>query len=371
MEMCIGPKLSISEPPTKVLKGITKYLKVSITLTKLPIELREQLKRLVSEMTDETFDLVVNLSGKYLGKKKIRDIKRKVELEVSSEIEKAMARAYQIGINLQNEYQNKELDAKKFKESFYSITDSIFKPFDSDIPDDVHALDYFFQIVNEIHKEFRFDMPYLFTTKYSQYLNVIEELTNNLKKEGKLGKAFSILFEFRKSNDMYIIVQVTLQKLISYYQFLQTDYSLIKKKHVNKYLEIYEELSGFYEKFLSLVTTLIHLLNDYNPPEYETVRKKGLYENIQYIKKTGWTTFSYEFNRNIRNAIVHKTYKVDILKEEIDFIDRTRTLKLSFQEIQNKTRELSALILLFPHVFISIFCAGVTSFKEQLNSRIE
>ena len=335
-------------------------------MSSLPIEVREKIKSLVSETTDETFDLIVNLSGKYLSKKKMCDIKRKAELEVGKEIEESIAKAYQIGINLQNQYQNKELDAETAKESFYSVIDSIFKPLDSDIPDDIHALDYFFQFVEELHREFRFDMPYLSTTKYLEYLEALEELIVELKEEKKLGEVFSILSEFRNSNDIYIIVQVTLQKLINYHEFLQTDYSVIKKKHVDKYLEIYDELSGVYEKFLSLIRTLVHLRITGLKLQYEMVRKKGLHSNIKYIKKTRWRLFVLGFNSNMRNAIAHKTCKIDILKERIEYIDRARTMVLTFKETHEKTRELSALLLIFPHLFVSLFVSAISSMRESL-----
>ena len=335
-------------------------------MSNLPVDVREKIKSLVSEITDETFDLIINLSGKYLSKKKIGDIKRKAELEVGQEIEKAIAKAYQIGINLQNQFQNKEPDAETSKESFYLITDSISKQLDSDIPDDVHAFDYYFQIVNEIHREFRFDIPYLSKTKYCQYLSALEELTAELTKEKKLGEVFSILSEFRYSNDMYIIVQVTLQKLIKYYEFLQTDFSVIKKKHVDKYLKIYDELSGVYEKFLSLIRTLVYLHKTGLKLQYDLVRKKGLHDNIKYLKKTRWKILTYGFNKNIRNAIAHKTYKIDILKERIEYIDRARTMVLTFKETHEKTRELSALLLIFPHLFVSIFVSAISSMRESL-----
>lgn len=337
-------------------------------MSKLPVEIRKQLKRFVSETTDVTLDLVVNLSGKYLSEVRRAKLKEEVEREVGQEIEEGMANAYQIMLKLAKKYQLKELERDSLKEQFYSITDAVLKPLLPDIPKNVHAMDYFFEIMDDLHRDFRFITTYLVDTKYFEYLRVLEELIADLKKKNKLGRAFDILKEFKNSNDAYILVQVTLQKLIKDYEYLQCEISVIKKKHMDKYLEIYEELSGVYEKLVSLIRTLIHLLNDHHPPRYETVRKKGLNFNIQYIKKTGWGKFSYGFNRNMRNSIVHKTYKVDILKEKIEFIDRTKTITLTFQEIQKKTRELSALILLFPHVFISIFCAGIASFKEQLQS---
>ncbi len=109
------------------------------------------------------------------------------------------------------------------------------------------------------------------------------------------------------------------------------------------------------------------LKNDYRY-RYETVRKKGLYHNIEYIKGTRWKTFTYGFDRKMRNAIAHKTFKVDIIKGRIEFIDRTRTITLPFMEVQKRTRELSALLLILPHLLISIYCFTVLYLKELLES---
>ncbi len=137
---------------------------------------------------------------------------------------------------------------------------------------------------------------------------------------------------------------------------------------MDKYLEIYDELSGVYEKLLSLIRTLVHLLNSGLNIKYEQFRKQGLHSNIKYIHKTRWRIFTYGFNTNMRNAIAHKTYKIDILKERIEYIDRTKTLILTFKETQEKTRELGTLILLFPHLFISFFVSVAFSIKESLQS---
>ncbi len=283
-------------------------------------------------------------------------------------MEEAITKAYKTVLKISKEYQEKKLERETAKEKFYTVTDAIFKSIVTDIPKDVHAMDYFFEIFEDLHKDFQFEMPYLEGTRYGEYLSNLEELLVELKKKNQLEKAFNILDEFRKSEDAYIIVQVTMQKLIEYYEFLQRDFSVIGKKQVDKYLEIYDELSGVYEKLIALIRSLVALLkNDYRY-RYETVRKKGLYHNIEYIKGTRWKTFTYGFDRKMRNAIAHKTFKVDIIKGRIEFIDRTRTITLPFMEVQKRTRELSALLLILPHLLISIYCFTVLYLKELLES---
>lgn len=335
-------------------------------MSNLPRETRKQLKSFLSKTTDEALDLVVNLTGKYIEEKKREKLKKEAELEVGTKIEEAMAKAYRIGFELKEEYEQKKLETGSLKEKFYLVTDTVFKSIVPGIPKNVHAMDYLFQVCEELLRDFRFDWRYLKDTKYTTYLQGLEKLMGELKKNKKLNKSWEVINEFKDSKDAYPLLQATLQRVIKYYEFLARDFSKIEKKQVDKYLETYEELSGHYEKFISLIAALIQLLQTNTNYKYDTARKRGLSRNIRLIENAGWKIFVSGFDRNIRNAIVHKTCKVDILKENVEFIDRNKTIILTFREVQRETRELSALLLILPHVFISIFCLAVLSIRDIL-----
>ena len=337
-------------------------------MPKLPEKMRKQLKTSVSKITDEALDLVVNLIGKGIDEKKREKLKKEAELDVGTKIEKAITRSYNIGLELREEFEQNKLESKSIKEKFYLVTDVLFRSIESDIPKNVHAMDYLFQILEELSMDFRFNFSYLKNTKYIEGLKGLEELIHELKEENKIGKSWEVLNEFKGSKDSYLVVQVTVQKLFKYYEFLASDFSEIKKEHIDKYLEIYEELSGLYEKLVSLISTLIHLLRSDDSFKYEAARRKGLHNNISYINKAGWKIFVSDFDRNMRNAIVHKTCPVDIIKETVEFIDRKKTITLSFREVQKKTRQLSALLLILPHVLVSIFYMAILPLKEMLDS---
>lgn len=333
----------------------------------LPEEIREQLKSFLSKTTDETLDLVVNLTGKYIDEKKRKKFKNEAELKVGTKIEEAMTKTYQIGFELKEEYKQKKLDTGSLKEKFYLITDTVFKSIEPGIPKNVHAMDYLFQVCEELLNS-RFDFDYLKDTKYTSYLQGLEKLMDKIKEKHKINPSWEALNEFKHSKDFYLLLQATLQRLIKYYEFLERDFSKIEKKQLDKYLEIYWELSGQYEKFISLIVALVQLLQTNANHKYGAARKRSLSLNIRLIENSGWKIFVSGFNRNIRNAIAHKTCKVDILKETVECIDRDKTIILTFREVQKETRELSALLLILPHVFISIFCLATLSLKDILDS---
>ena len=337
-------------------------------MANIPKEIRKRLKSFISQTTDEALDLVVNLTGKYIDDKQRIKLKREFEREEGAKIEETITKAYRFGLQLKEEYEQKKLETGSLKEKFYLVTDTVFKSSMPEIPKNVHAMDYLFQVCEELLRDFRFNWRYLKDTKYTEYQQGLEKLMGELKKEHKIGKSWEVLNEFKNAEDFYLLLQATLQRVIKHYEFLRRNFPKIAKKQVDKYLEVYDELSGHYEKFISLIAALIRLSKINVDYRYETARKKGSSQNIRFIGKSNWKIFVSGYNRNIRNAIAHKTCKVDIIKETVEFIDRDKTATLTFKEVQKETRELSALLLILPHVFISIFCLSVLSIKEMLNS---
>ena len=337
-------------------------------MSNLSEEMRKQVKFFLSKTSDETIDKIVNLTGKYIGEKKREKLKKESELEAGTKIEEAIAQAYQIGLHLEKELQQKELSTSSMKEKFYLLTDTVAKPFLSDIPKNVHAMDYLFQVCEEL-EDSRFSFPYRKDTRYSQYLRNLKRLFEKLgEKDGIESKLWNVFNDFKDSKDAYTLVQATLQRLVNYYKFLGKNIKVIRKKHVDKYLEIYDELCGHYEKLIALVAVLQELLLENDTPKYEIMRKRRLYENMRFVEGHGWGSFTEGFNRNIRNALAHKTYNVDLIKETVDFYDVRKTFTLTFKEVQKETRELSALLLILPHVLISIFCVAILSIRKVLDS---
>lgn len=333
----------------------------------LPKEAREQLRKYISKTSDDSINFFINLTGRYIDRRKKAELKKNAQAKVGKKMEDMMSEIYERGLDLKNKYQQKKSEAGSLKEEFYLITDTLFESSGMDVPKDVHAMDYIFQFLAEL-KDFRFNFRYLKKTHYMAYLQSIEKLIARLEREHKISEAQKVLHDFKSSRDFCPLLQATFQRIIKHYEFLARNFRRIRKKQLDKYLEIYTELSGVYEKFVSLIVVLILRSQTNNGQDYSSVRKRGLFRNLSYIDKSDWKLLGSGFNRNIRNALAHKTYNVDVVKEIVEFTDRDKTTTLAFHEIQKQTRELSALVLILPHVLISIFCAVGLTFKELLSS---
>lgn len=352
--------------PERIIIAERKRRRVS-ALPIFPKEIRKQVKSHISKMTDDSLDLVVNLTGKYVDKRKKRRLKKEAEIEIDAIIDKAISKTYEMSQELVEEHLQKEVKGGSQKEKFYLVTDTLFQTITHEIPKNVHALDYLFEVCEELLRDFRFDWNYLRNTEYAKHLQALRKLFTELKEEQKISKSWEILREFKDSRDFYPLLQATFHRLIKYYEFLGRDFSKIEKRQIDKYLEIYQELSGHYEKLISLIAALVGLLRGGAIFTYEAARNRSLYQNVRFVQKDGWEIFVSGFDRRMRNAIVHKTYKVDILKERVEFIDRSNTVTLIFKEVQKETRELGALLLILPHVLVSIFCLTILSIKEMLD----
>lgn len=337
-------------------------------MSNLPEQIRKELRGFISKKTDETIDLVSNLVGREISEEKRIKVKREFELKEAPKIEDMILKSYQIGLQLQEECQQGKFETRSVKERFYLVTDVFLRRSIPMIPTNVHALDYLFKTLEDFLSNFRFSWNYLKDTRYSEYLETLQKLMNELKRENKISKAGEISWEFRNSKDFYLLLQATLQKLIKYYQFLEGDTGQIEKKQIDKYLEVYEELAGHYEKLAALMTALIQLLETNTDSKYEIARRRNVSQNMLYIEKSRWRIFIVGFKRNIRNAIAHKTVNIDIVKRRVEFVDRSKTVTLTFKEVQEQVRELGSLLLVLPHVFISIFCFMFLSIKEILDS---
>jgi hypothetical protein len=328
----------------------------------LPPEWSKELRRFVSKTSEKAFDSATNIFGVYINKKLRVRMRKRAEHELMPTITNAI----QIAANMQEEIKSGRLEATSPKERFYFITDQM-RPFFKDVPKNVHVMDACFQAGEEI-KDFRFEFSYLKNTKYENYIERLGKLLDQIAKANSLNLAYNFLFkDFKDTHDAYILLQATFQKLINHYEFLEKEPRHIKKGDVDKYLEIYEEMSGHFEKCVFLIVGLVTILLTGSAPRYYDLKKRRLHQSISFLEKHKYEAIVSGFNRFIRNAIAHKSYKVDLVNESVGFLDADKEFKMSFTDLQNATRELSANLLIMVHIFVLTFCLLMLQFKDLLD----
>ena len=170
-----------------------------------------------------------------------------------------------------------------------------------------------------------------------------------------------ILEKFRHSDAFYLIAQTALQKLNNYYNFIEKKVKILTKKEIDKYLEIYFEFAGIYEKILPLISILIQLTKKASS---DKKRKQSLYNTLAFVKRSGYKALVSGFDRNIRNSLAHRSCKIKIIEKKVEFIDRKKMVSLSFRDVQKRTRNLGSLLLTIPSLFIGVYCNSFLELRK-------
>ena len=345
----------------------TKPETKTTSIKKITKDTKNQLKKFISEKTDEQIDLIINLLGKKISETKRDKVKKKTELMLQTQIEKTLIAVSKIGLQIrEHSLKSKNFATLTSKEKFYRITDIVYKSSKIiNIPKNVHAMDYLFQSCEDLLRDL-FEIEDLNYPNYNLYVQNTTKLIEKLKKTNNLSKAITILENFLRSDTFYLIAQNSLQKLIKHYNFLDKEVKVVTKKEVDKYLEIYLEFAGIYEKILPLISTLIQLTKINASSNKKS--NQNLYNTLAYVKRAGYEALVSGFDRNIRNSLAHRSFKIKIIEEKVEFIDRKKMLSLSFRDVQKRTRDLGSLLLAIPSLVIGVYGTLFLEFKKIIEN---
>jgi hypothetical protein len=116
--------------------------------------------------------------------------------------------------------------------------------------------------------------------------------------------------------------------------YLNKNHNKITEYVVKRYLRIYDNLSGIFEKYVRLLVW-IKILFDGKKPDYDKIKKDSLSNYIGLLNGDPmFEKLVAPFNTTIRNAISHKPQTViDPLGQKIIFLDSkdsTRNVELGF-----------------------------------------
>jgi hypothetical protein len=331
----------------------------------LPSDVRNMIKEFISDTTEESLNLVVNISGVYFDKSKRKQFKEKVKQETAPDLEEWITKNILLGKQMSREIQLKEVTGADVKEKIYRFFENM-RPTIEDIPEEVNVFEYMMSTLKEV-KDIRFELSYLEKTKYFDYIVMIEDLLERIDEESNIGSTAQFIWNFINTNDAYALMQSVFHKISEYYMFLEREHQTIKKEQVSKYLEIYDGLVGHFEKLVYLLVGLVKTFRKDLTPEYDNIKKKRLFPNLMFLKSTGYNNLVSGFNRSIRNALVHENCKINLINEVVVFYDIGFEFEMSFKELQQATRELSANLLIIPNLIILTFYLALSRFKEILD----
>jgi hypothetical protein len=104
----------------------------------------------------------------------------------------------------------------------------------------------------------------------------------------------------------------------------------VSKDLVDRYISIYDDLSGSFEKYVRILVFINKTIHG-SRGNYKKIKEDSLGNNVNYLMKQPLFLDLIEpFNVTIRNAIAHRSFLVHPISECITFIDTNKTIERKY-----------------------------------------
>ena len=273
-----------------------------------------------------TFDIRVQVPqwlSKMTGKKQEHE-----SASLSDKLEKALVEVVQFE---RRSKRLKSLELKSKKRILRRDINIMLRRINNEIPKEGDAIDY--EIENlASYLDLPSQVPRLKNTKFGQYQLDIDNLLDRLYGMGKRGEVLKLLQEVSKSEDMFAAGQIFSRKMPNYLKFISKDRKRFSVVAIEKYLEIYREFSGIYEKNLCVVKCLLHIKKQDAKPNYAEVRQQKFINTLNYVGGQ-IPSLRIPYDKDIRDAIAHKSCYIDPSDKSIVYIKPNKTsIRQPFEE---------------------------------------
>jgi hypothetical protein len=200
---------------------------------------------------------------------------------------------------------------------------------------------------------------FMYNTKYSSYRDAVLRIVERIYSKGYNTK----IAEFSQNiSDEEFLGHFQHTRIINMtnLEYLDNIQSDVTKTVIDKYISIYDDLSGNLEKYVRLLIWIDKLFGG-EIPDYTKIKKGRLANHIGHLHNQPiFKDLLEPFNITIRNAISHKgSVLIDPILESITFINTNKQVVKSYQEFLNETRELAAAWSIISNIGFIISLYGV------------
>ncbi|MFA5056384.1 MAG: hypothetical protein WC562_09515 [Dehalococcoidia bacterium] len=226
---------------------------------------------------------------------------------------------------------------------FAKVSNEFMKELIPGIPSNVSGLEH---IQKTLFKPTSIKLAYVRESRYSEYLETISKVIND-EISSKPNEVRSYLFSVDKVEiDNLAWIQSLTVELHGIIKNLSTDRKRFSRQLATRCISDYSKMSGLYERLIVFVAGFVSIKSP-SPTEYIKFRKQSLAKNIDIVRNSRLDILIQDFDKLIRNSIVHKSYKFNPNTGVVDFVDPISgdAESLSYQALFKKTRDLSCLLL--------------------------
>lgn len=324
------------------------------------------MKRIKDEDIEKLIDQVVENLPEVFSKLFVRKIDFKVTDEAKEEAA-TMIKELLVAMGKIEQKRKEETDPSKVVLFFFRTMDSFIHSAIPEVPQEQHFVDWFVSFYANTIKP-PSELSFLQKTQFDHYQALLKNLVQRIHNLGRMGKANQFLAQVARSDDAQVIAQAFFTRLLNYYQYLEKRRVRTTAKTIEKHIQIYGELAGHFEKYLSLILGLIEILRKDQIPIYNELSKRSLAKKEWELRKDKeYSDLISPFNRTIRNAISHAKYVLDPIKKEVEFMDLREKVSVSYQDFESQVKELSSLVLALSQLRVISMLVLYQGFKRFLS----
>ncbi len=333
------------------------------------------------EIVDTIMSIIEQLPS-FLSKLSMGELELQFSEKDIKEMREQLPEKLTKGLQIAKQIESIQIEPISEKEKIlrsYSLINELFH-LTNMVPSEQDWLDF---VIDELEPVLTIptDLSYLQNTKYLEYISAMNKLGLKLCQKGKYPVVKSFFSDISITDDEYIILQGFFNCTINHYSNLQkgqhyisklcallfsTHRQTVRKSQINKYIEIYFDLAGHYEKYLRVLVGLLEI-SENKMPDYFNIRNRGLSNNHKSVGKK-CKILTEDFDVHIRNSIAHKSFKLDLDNESVEFIDKQDKIQISYSHFSNKFKDLSALVIALFLMQDIMKLHNFINFKKQLEN---
>jgi hypothetical protein len=225
----------------------------------------------------------------------------------------------------------KSLELKSRKRHLRQDINTMLHRIVTEIPKESDAINYEIKTL-AINLDLPSHLPFLKKTKFGQYQLEIDNLLDQIYGMDKRGELLKLLRDVSKSEDIFASGQFFSRRMPLYLKFICKERTHFRAAAVEKYLEIYREFSGVYEKNLCVVKCLLHIKKQDAKPNYAEIRQQKFTNTLNYVGGR-IPSLRIPYDKDIRDAITHRSYYIDPADKSIVYIKPNKTpVRQKFEE---------------------------------------
>jgi hypothetical protein len=222
-----------------------------------------------------------------------------------------------------------------------------------------------------------FDHPgkgdFMHNTKFKRYKEIIFQIVDKVYRD----KHSQQVDEYAKKlsiDEAMGIFQRIREINTEDHNYLNKNRNRITRQVLDRYISIYDSLSGVFEKYIQLLVW-IKILFDGGVPDFEKIKGDSLSNHVGLLKGDPlFKDLVAPFDTIIRNAIAHEPQFVFLpLQKKIRFLDKKdsrKSIDVGYSDFITKTKELGANVYILSMIGVAFNLQFVRQMKQHFRGLI-